>query len=66
MTDWCKQRFFGLMAYPAQGIYKSARSLSKTAVEQAVILGRTAMLEESFGASGVEPKQVIERFCSLK
>lgn len=54
---------FGVMAYPAQGIYKSVKSLQRSNVEQIVTSGRTSMMaEDSRVPNGIDPAQVISRF----
>jgi hypothetical protein len=57
---------FGVMAYPAQGIYKSLKSLQQSKVEQVVASGRTAMMVEGMrGLSGVESAQIISQFYNI-
>lgn len=57
---------FGVMAYPAQGIYKSLKSLQQSKVEQVVASGRTAMMVEGMrGLSAVESAQIISQFYNI-
>ena len=57
---------FGVMAYPAQCIYKSLKSLQQSKVEQVVASGRTAMMVEGMrGLSGVESAQIISQFYNI-
>ncbi|KAM0703866.1 hypothetical protein Q7P35_008871 [Cladosporium inversicolor] len=57
---------FGVMAYPAQGIYKSVKSLQQSKVEQIVASGRTAMMVEGMrGLGGVESAQIISQFYNI-
>jgi hypothetical protein len=54
---------FGVIAYPALGIFKSAKSLYRTTVERTVTSGRTAMMvEDSHGFIGIQPAQVIKQY----
>lgn len=54
---------FGVLAYPAQGIYKSAKALQRSPVEQMMASGRTAMMaEDARKANDSEPAQLISRF----
>ena len=54
---------FGVMAYPAQGIYKSVKALSHATVQQIIKSGRTAMMaEETRQLDRVEHDQAISRF----
>jgi hypothetical protein len=57
---------FGILAYPAQGIYKSAKAMHRSSVEQTMASGRMEMLAEDHnGHNNVQPKQVIGAFRDL-
>lgn len=56
---------FGLMAYPAQGIYKSAKSAQKSPVMKAVLTGRTASMEQNGPGSRSFDGRVISLFGEL-
>lgn len=60
---------FGLLAYPAQGIYKSIKSSQGGGVERAVRIGRGEELrrqESSGGRVDVPSRQVVTRFRELR
>lgn len=57
---------FGILAYPAQGIYKSVKAMHRSSVEQTIASGRMEMLtEDRNGPNNMQPKQVISAFRNL-
>lgn len=60
---------FGLLAYPAQGIYKSIKSSQGGGVERAIKIGRGEELrrrEDSGGPAHASYRQVVSRFRELR
>lgn len=57
---------FGLLAYPAQGIYKSIQSMKTNKARDAVTAGRVESLSDGEqGAASPDAPQVVERFQEL-
>lgn len=55
---------FGLLAYPAQGVYKSLAS--GRSVTKAMQKGRSMQLEKKEMPRGISREQVLARFESLR
>lgn len=57
---------FGLLAYPAQGIYKSAKTYQRSNVERAMESGRAETLKVTqYSSPQGQNEQVVRRFQEL-